>query len=83
MKDGYFPMLPKNSTVGALQADNLVRVVLDGVQRKAGKDEVFMPGYAGILDYGQIAALVNYLTRQFGNPEVKVDSARVAAIRQP
>ncbi|MNO64731.1 Gluconate 2-dehydrogenase cytochrome c subunit precursor [compost metagenome] len=83
VKDGYFPMLPKNSTVGALQADNLVRVVLDGVQRKAGKDEVFMPGYAGILDDGQIAALVNYLTRQFGNPEVKVDSARVAAIRQP
>ncbi|WP_160285612.1 cytochrome c [Pseudomonas knackmussii] len=81
--DGYYPMLSHNSTVGALQPDNLVQVVLGGVQRKVGDDDVFMPGFAGSLDDEQIATLVNYVTRQFGNPAVKVDSARVAAIRQP
>jgi mono/diheme cytochrome c family protein len=42
-----------------------------------------MPGFAGTLNDEQIATLVNYLTAQFGNPDVKVDSARVAEIRQP
>ncbi|MDF3932514.1 cytochrome c [Pseudomonas citronellolis] len=82
-KDGYYPMLSHNSTVGALQPDNLVQVLLSGVQRRTGDQEVFMPGFAGTLDDQQIATLVNYLTAQFGNPAVKVDSARVAAIRQP
>ncbi|MCP8462867.1 cytochrome c [Pseudomonas sp. ZM23] len=81
--DGYYPMLTKNTAVGALQPDNLVQVVLGGVHRKVGADEVFMPGFAGTLDDEQIATLVNYLTAQFGNPDVKVDSARVAEIRQP
>jgi mono/diheme cytochrome c family protein len=83
VKDGYYPMLSHNTTVGAQQPDNLVQVVLNGVKRKTGEQEVFMPGFAGSLDDQQIATLVNYLTNQFGNPAVKVDSARVAAIRQP
>lgn len=83
VKDGYYPMLLQNTTVGASQVDNLIQVVLNGVHRQAGERELFMPGYADVLDDQQIATLVNYLTRQFGNPDVKVDNARVAAIRKP
>ncbi|MCL6689810.1 cytochrome c [Pseudomonas sp. R3.Fl] len=82
-QDAYYPMLSRNTTVGAQQPDNLVQVVLTGVHRESAGQEVFMPGFAGALDDQQIATLVNYLTAQFGNPAVKVDSARVAAIRQP
>ncbi|KSW24656.1 MULTISPECIES: cytochrome c [unclassified Pseudomonas] len=82
-QDAYYPMLSRNTTVGAQQPDNLVQVVLTGVHRESTGQKVFMPGFAGALDDQQIATLVNYLTAQFGNPAVKVDSARVAAIRQP
>ncbi|MCP1641605.1 mono/diheme cytochrome c family protein [Pseudomonas citronellolis] len=82
-QDAYYPMLSRNTTVGAQQPDNLVQVVLTGVHRESAGQKVFMPGFAGALDDQQIATLVNYLTAQFGNPAVKVDSARVAAIRQP
>ncbi|KRV81385.1 cytochrome c [Pseudomonas citronellolis] len=82
-QDAYYPMLSRNTTVGAWQPDNLVQVVLTGVHRESAGQKVFMPGFAGALDDQQIATLVNYLTAQFGNPAVKVDSARVAAIRQP
>jgi mono/diheme cytochrome c family protein len=79
--DGYYPPLLHNSTVGATNPTNLIQVILHGVQRNAAGNEVSMPGFAQDLTNAQIAALVNYVTRQFGNPAVSVTERDVAKLR--
>ncbi|MBR7991522.1 cytochrome c [Burkholderia cenocepacia] len=79
--DGYYPPLFHNSTVGAPNPTNLVQVILNGVQRKAGSEDVGMPAFRHELSDAQIAALTNYLTGQFGNPAAKVTEQDVAKLR--
>lgn len=79
--DGYYPSLLHNSTLGADGASNLVQVILHGVQRKTPKTDVLMPGFAADLSDAQIAALANYLTRQFGNPAAQVSEGDVKKLR--
>jgi mono/diheme cytochrome c family protein len=79
--DGYYPSLFHNTTVGASNPTNLVQVILHGVQRKAGKEDVGMPAFRNELSDAQIAALANYLTGQFGNPAAKVTEQDVAKLR--
>jgi mono/diheme cytochrome c family protein len=79
--DGYYPSLFHNSTVGAANPTNLVQVILNGVQRKAGSEDVGMPAFRDELSDAQIAALANYLTVQFGNPAAKVSDQDVAKLR--
>jgi mono/diheme cytochrome c family protein len=79
--DGYYPPLFHNSTVGASNPTNLVQVILNGVQRKAGSEDVGMPAFRHELSDAQIAALTNYLTGQFGNPAAKVTEQDVAKLR--
>ncbi|MGH8352099.1 MAG: cytochrome c [Pseudomonas sp.] len=81
--DGYYPALLHNSTVGAASATNLIQVLLYGVRREGADGQTFMPGFAASLDDAQLAALVNYLTRQFGNPDNRVTAAQIAALRRP
>ncbi len=71
--DGYYPSLFHNSTVGASDPNNLLMVILNGVQRhnkgtsdKKG-DDVFMPGFADHLSDAQIATLSNFIVQQYGN----------------
>ncbi|MFT3717851.1 molybdopterin cofactor-binding domain-containing protein [Pseudorhodoferax sp.] len=45
--------------------DNLLRVILDGVQEPAGPAVGFMPSFAGDLSDAQIAALAGYLRGRF------------------
>ncbi|MCV9974107.1 c-type cytochrome, partial [Burkholderia pseudomallei] len=79
--DGYYPPLLHNSTVGAPNPTNLVQVILNGVARKAGGEDVGMPAFRRELSDAQIAALANYLTAQFGNPAAKVSEQDVAKLR--
>ncbi|AOK31757.1 MULTISPECIES: cytochrome c [Burkholderia] len=80
--DGYYPPLFHNSTVGASNPTNLVQVILHGVQRKAGSEDVGMPAFGYELSDAQIAALTNYVTQQFGNPGAKqVTDQDVAKLR--
>ncbi|WP_153102244.1 cytochrome c [Paraburkholderia hayleyella] len=78
-----YPSLLHNSVVGASSADNLVLVILKGVQRTTRHADVFMPGFGEQLTNDQIAALTNYLTQQFGNPQTWVSAAQVQALRAP
>ncbi|HUZ65660.1 MAG TPA: cytochrome c [Acetobacteraceae bacterium] len=79
-KGGYFPPLIHDTTVGASRANNLVMVILSGVQRRTPHSDVFMPAFAA-LDNGQIARLATYMERQFGNPAVHVTAGQVASLR--
>ncbi len=40
-----------------------------------------MPSFGNQLTDDQIAALTNYVTRQFGNPQSTMTSARIATLR--
>ena len=66
--DGYYPPLLHNSTVGARDTGNLVQVILHGIERKAGDRHIGMPAFGRALSDAQLAALTNYVTRQFGDP---------------
>lgn len=79
--DGYYPPLFHNSTVGASNPGNLVQVILHGVHRKAGNNDIGMPAFATHLTDAQVAALTNYVTTQFGNPAARVTDADVAKLR--
>ncbi len=74
--DHYYPSLVHNSTVGARDPNNLIQIILHGLQRKTSEtDQVGMPGFASDMSDTQIAALTNYITEQFGNPDAKKVSA--------
>lgn len=79
--DSYYPSLMRNSTVGAPNPNNLVQVILHGVQRNAAGNNVSMPAFAADLNDAQIAALTNYVTAHFGNPAAKVTEKDVAKLR--
>jgi mono/diheme cytochrome c family protein len=79
--DGYYPPLFHNSTVGASNPGNLVQVILHGVHRKAGANDVSMPAFAYELSDAQIAALSNYITGQFGSPAAHVSESDVSKLR--
>jgi len=78
--DGYYPPLLHNTSVGASTPNNLVMVVLNGVQRRTAKSAVFMPGFAA-LSNEQIASLVNFVERQFGDPTLQVAAGEITSYR--
>ncbi|MDP5008642.1 MAG: cytochrome c, partial [Glaciimonas sp.] len=73
VKDGYYPSLFNNSTVGARDPSNLLMVILNGVQRHSKEtantkaDDIFMPGFADQLSDAQIATLTTYVVQQYGH----------------
>jgi cytochrome c553 len=79
-EDGYYPPLLHNTSVGASTPNNLVMVVLNGVQRRTAKSAVFMPGFAA-LSNEQIASLVNFVERQFGDPTLQVAAGQITSYR--
>jgi cytochrome c553 len=70
--DGHFPSMFHNSAVG--RRTNLVAVLLSGVERHVKGGTVFMQGFDGTkgvvggLSDGELAALVNFVVKQFGDP---------------
>ncbi|MBB5422731.1 mono/diheme cytochrome c family protein [Paraburkholderia sp. JPY158] len=78
---GAYPSLIHNSTVGANDANNLALVILHGVNRTTAHADVLMPAFSGHLDDEQIAAITNYVTKQFGNPQATITTGQVAKLR--
>ncbi|APA87876.1 cytochrome c [Paraburkholderia sprentiae WSM5005] len=78
---GAYPSLIHNSTVGANDANNLALVILHGVNRTTAHADVLMPAFGGHLDDEQIAAITNYVTKQFGDPQATITTGQVAKLR--
>lgn len=75
------PALFNNTVLGHQSTNNLVQVMLHGIERH-GADSV-MPAFAQELSDKQIATLGNYLLSSYGNPAAKVTEQQVAALRNP
>lgn len=86
-KDGFYPSLVHNTTLGGSSPDNLVSAILFGVQRTVGDKSVLMPAFGPYSDVQalsdkQVATLSNYLLKQYGNPQLSVTEEDVKTIRQ-
>lgn len=84
--DGSLPALFHNTALGRGNSDNLVMVMLEGVQRLATHDggadlETRMPAFRKVLSDQQIVTLGNYLTTAYGNPDAKVTAQQVQTLR--
>jgi mono/diheme cytochrome c family protein len=79
--DGGLPSLFHNTAVGRSNTDNMVMVMLHGVQREGQGLETRMPAFSKVLSDQQIVTLGNYLTATYGNPDAKVTPAQVVALR--
>jgi len=79
--DGGLPPLFHNTATGRSNPDNLVMVILDGIDWHTDGSGVHMPGFASELSDRQVATLGNYLTQHFGDPSVQVSVDRVRLLR--
>ncbi|MDQ2801636.1 MAG: cytochrome c [Pseudomonadota bacterium] len=79
--DGTFPPLLHNTSVGAPAPNNLVMVIVNGMQRQTAHDDAFMPAFDR-LDDNQVATLASYVEGQFGDPTVHVTADQVSAFRK-
>lgn len=81
---GSRPSLALNSNVHSARPDNLVQVILQGIETPVSSDLGYMPAFKNSLNDEQIAELVRYLRQQFAPdkpPWTDVASA-IARIRQ-
>jgi mono/diheme cytochrome c family protein len=67
--------------LGTATTSNLVLVILHGVNRQTRDAYAQMPAFAAQLTDEQIAALSNFITRQFGDPLATTDAKAVARLR--
>ena len=75
--------LALNSNLHSERPDNLLRVILEGVQEPATREIGFMPGFGHHLDDGQIAQLASYMRQRFApaKPAWSNLEAAVARVR--
>jgi mono/diheme cytochrome c family protein len=78
---GAYPSLIHNSVAGAASPTNLAMVILHGVTRKTKDADVLMPAFGNELTDDQIAAISNYVTKQFGNPQATITPDQVGTLR--
>ncbi|MGA7777087.1 MAG: cytochrome c [Paraburkholderia sp.] len=78
---GAYPSLIHNTTVGANDSNNLAMVILHGVNRTTKQADVLMPAFGGELTDEQVAAVANYVTKQFGNPQASLTAQQVGKLR--
>ena len=67
--------------MGASGTNNMILTILQGISRKDGAVDVFMPAFARKLTDKEISALGTYLARQFGNPSVSIAEKDVKRLR--
>ncbi|SFC28240.1 Cytochrome c, mono-and diheme variants [Polaromonas sp. OV174] len=83
--DGGLPPLFHNTAVGRSNTNNLVMVLLDGIERHGegahSGPEVKMQGFRKVMSDVQMATLATYLTKQYGNPDIKVSAEQVRSLR--
>lgn len=72
------PALYDNAAFRRPVADNAVMAVMDGLEPVNGQA---MPSFGDKMNDQQMATLVNYLFRTFGNSEVQTTPERVKALR--
>ncbi|MGB3816923.1 c-type cytochrome, partial [Achromobacter pulmonis] len=81
---GAKPLLAQNTNLHAASPDNLVQVILHGIQAPADDALGYMPGFGDSLDDRQIGDLIDYLRARFA-PEEKawpVDTTTIGRLRQ-
>lgn len=76
------PSLIHNTAIGRANADNLVMVMLEGIQRLPDTNGVAMPAFHHLLSDDDLAKLGTYVMQQYGNPAGIVTAQRVAELRQ-
>lgn len=76
--DGSLPPLIHDTSLGRSNTNNLVMVILEGVQRQP---DVFMPAFDKTLSDAQIATLGNFVLQRFGNPQAKITTDQVETLR--
>lgn len=77
----YYPAMVGQGTVGANPPTNLIMIILHGA-RRADQPNAFMPSYRDAFSDDQVAALVNYVTKRFGDPKASVKAGDVADARK-
>ena len=73
--------LALNTNVHSAQPDNLLRVILDGVQDVPGPDVGFMPGFRHALNDAQIADLARYMRQRYAPAQPAWSDLESAAVR--
>lgn len=80
--DQFYPSLVHNTATQRDTPNNLIMAVLEGIHRQTDDYTVSMPAFADELNDEQIAAVSNYVLKNFGNTDLHVDSAQVATLRE-
>ncbi len=81
---GVRPNMAFNPNISADRPDNLIQVILHGIDNPASEDLGFMPGFAGTLNDQQIGDLVRYLRAEHArdNPPWEGVEEAIARIRR-
>jgi nicotinate dehydrogenase subunit B len=81
---GVKPLLAANTSVHADTPDNLIQVILNGIQAPANGDLGYMPGFKDSLDDRQLADLLGYLRARFapGEPQWADSRAAIERVRR-
>ncbi|WP_321954058.1 c-type cytochrome [Paraburkholderia bannensis] len=80
-KVGLYPSLTSSATAGSSDASNLIMTVAQGIDRHDATGQTVMPAFGRDMSDEQIAAVVNYVTKRFGNPAVAVSAEQVHVTR--
>lgn len=75
------PPLFHNTALGRTNTNNLVMVILQGIERSGTQSGVVMPAFASHLSDNQVSVLANYLLQRFGNPNAMVTTDQVRLAR--
>ena len=62
---GSKPSLALNSNLHSTMPDNLIQVILHGIEQPVSSDLGYMPGFKNSLNDQQVSELVSYLRQQF------------------
>lgn len=73
---GVKPSLATNTNLYTDAPDNLVQVILHGIQKPANEDLGYMPGFKDSLDDDQIQDLLRYLRARFAPQEPEWTDSR-------
>lgn len=76
-----YPTMVNQGTVGANPPQNLIMVILHGA-RRPDNPNAFMPSYGNAFNDDQVAALVNYVSKRFGDPKASIKAGDVADARK-
>ncbi|SEK00901.1 Cytochrome c, mono-and diheme variants [Sphingobium sp. AP50] len=80
-KDNYYPSLVHSTATGSIDPNNLVMTILEGVHRQGANDHAMMRGFKDDLNDAQVAAIANFVTSHYGNPDAKVTAEQVTVLR--